>query len=711
MEASGAPENIARYLSGMWPARLGLQKTRPIPRKLAQIVPIHSGEQIQGYAFYHCRELTDLAGDFLVFTDRNLYVIPIYATRQSPVSLNPTAAYVDYSMTDRGQTFTLAVTSGYDKYSKGTPFQVAPNGMETSDWPAAGFAAGTINNICFAQFGNELLFSMGNTGTFGGSAGGNNIWRYYREFAGAGILKQHLYYNYIPAGGQPSILGHSVPRDPDTHLTGTYQYAWTWIDELGRESSPSVSVTIAGLSNENVTVQRGTTTTYTATAPLAGWYLYRRNPGAEVFYRVKATAIAVATTTYVDSAADASITGFPVMPEAGENDPADTCTYMIEHKGRVVMNSLYNFGVVQMSNSGSPTQFASLTLPTNTADGIRVEVGNDAEHVITGLESIGDLLWISKPSSYYLLQGSDINSWDLQQVGKNRGCDNFFSVQRTEELIMFRSGDGVYGLSYQAGMVSPKMSWQIDDLLGGFATPRIEGERYDGVFNPGMTDGNVIGEPMASSVQAQYIDWARSFYWQQRYFLSLPDRTLVFDMLTKEWGDSGLGPVKWATTGSAFQAYSVSGTPFGGLPDLVFFSSGGSYSGDLDIYYFSSIDTPYDDVTSTYTMPYVGREITHNFDPSQVPLSGRMRGKCLTLYGETGKRRGAKLGHVQFIADGRKCAGPIPIIAYQTRDKEGALCQIGCPNDYVGQELYAEFVWTTNDVVVGKRLLELVRTN
>lgn len=706
MEASGTPPNLARYLEGLWPARLGMQKPRPVPRKLAEIIPVNTGEQIQGYAFYHCRELTDLTGDLLVFTDRHLYVIPVHSTRALNLS-DPVKAFAEYNRTPRGQTFSLKTTAGSFGTSPSV-FQTAPRLMATSDWPSIGFPAGTINNVASTQFENELLFTIPGTA---GATVSNGLWRYYREFSGVNILRQHLYLSYIPAGGAPTIVLVDVARDPTPHLTGTYRYAWTWVDELGRESSPSDSQFTPLLNDNIVTVQRGSTATGTATAPLAGWYLYRRNPGSNVYNRVT-TLLPVATLTYIDAAPDTAINGNAVMPDPGENDPPDESTFLTVHKGRVVMNSLYNFGVVQLSNASSATQFSSITLPTNTAMGLRLEVGDDSEHVITGLESIGDMLWISKPSSYYLLQGSSIDDWDLQQVGKNRGSDNFFSVQRTEELIMFRSGDGVYGLSYQAGMVSPKMSWQIDDILGGFASPLTPYERqpFGGVFTPAATDTNAAGEPQISSVLAQYIDWSRSFYWQQRYFLCLPDRTLVFDQLTKEWADSGLGPVKWPTVYNGFQSFSVSGTPYAGLPDTVFFSYGGMYSGDLNVYYMTSVDTPYEkDGTSTYTLPYIGRELTHNFDAGQEPLSGKMRGKRLTIYGETGKRRGAKLGTVQFIADGRKCGGPIPLYAYMTDDKEGSLCQVGCPGDYAGQQLWAELLWMTSDIVITKRMLEFIR--
>ena len=404
------------------------------------------------------------------------------------------------------------------------------------------------------------------------------------------------------------------------------------------------------------------------------------------------------------------------MPGSGANDPPDNATFMAIHKSRVAANSLYNFGVVQLSNAASATQFSSITVPTDTSGGVKLSIGDDAEHVVTGIESIGDMLWIAKPSSYYLLQGNSISDWDLQQVGKNRGCDNSFSVQRTEDLILFKSSDGVYGLSYQAGMVSPKMSWQIDDLLNGFGSPLTPNERqpYGGVFTPSTSflTNDTTGQPVYTPIMARYIDFARSFYWQQRYFLCLPSGTLLFDGLTKEWADSGLGPLKWPVTYSGIQDYNITGLPSGGLPDMVVFSYGGAYSGDLDVYWFASSDTPYDDeMVTTYGPAYEVTEDSHDFDASGDPMAGSIRGVRLTIYGETGKRRGERLGSAQFMCGNRKVGRPIPLRAHSVIDRQDALVQVGCPVGFKGQQLWVTLRWNTPDIVLGKRLLEYIRSS
>lgn len=686
MDPSALPPDTARLIQGMWPARLGKSNPVNIPKKLLHLTPRNVGEQIQGYAIYSCKQLLSHTTDLLVFTDRNLYIVPMWGNSQGAQLNN--YLYYKYDLVPRGQRASLSLIKG----AAGFQF-AADSSFATSDW-VDDQSARFINNIAYVQFDNELLFHAPNSGS-----PVNAMWRYYRDSLGV----QHLYAMYIPAGGAPTISATGAGV-----LNGIYQYLWTWVDELGRESSPSLPVTTSTLANNNQTITRGSTTANTATAGIRFWKIYRRNPGSETYNFV--TSVAVGTTTYVDNNSDAVVADGDAAPDDGENDPPDTATYLAIHKNRVVLNDADTFGVVQIGNAGSATQYSSITLPTNTTSGIRIDVGDDADNVVTGIESIGDLLWLAKPSSYYLLQGDNITNWNLQQVGKNRGCDNPFTVQRTEAEIMFKSDDGMYGLTYQWGMVSPKNSWEIDDLFSGFVgmlTPN-EAQPFGGVYTPATTDGNTGGQPISAEVGSRYIDFVRSAYWQNRYFLCLTDRTIVFDMLSKGWGDTNLGPIKWPIVYSGSQPLNITGSPYASLPETMIFSHGGSYSGDLDVWYFTAADTPFDiDLGTTYPRPFVGREVTRSFSEGTV-TQGRRRGKFFCVFGQTGLKRGALLGHLQAFADNRKIGGPLPLRAYDTVRRQGALCEVGLPEDMVGQNLFVELTWQTGDIEVTEKIMDFI---
>ena len=162
MSSGSLPLNRARLLEGMLPARLGVQKPAPLPKLLCTITPINTGEQIQGYAIYR-PQFQLLSGfnpiaDLLIFTDRNLYILPIFSDI-APVGLAFPFDYVylSYDESERGQRCHLqyvhGAALGLQDPSKST-VSFAFNG---GDWHKS-VAVGETHGIASVQFGNELLF-------------------------------------------------------------------------------------------------------------------------------------------------------------------------------------------------------------------------------------------------------------------------------------------------------------------------------------------------------------------------------------------------------------------------------------------------------------------------------------------------------------------------------------------------------------------------
>ena len=713
MSSGSLPLNRARLLEGMLPARLGVQKPAPLPKLLCTIVPKNAGEQIQGYAIYR-PQFTLLQGffpvaDLLIFTDRNLYILPIGSDVAAPGLGFPfDYAYLSYDESERGQRCHLQYVHGPLGLQYASRSFISFD-FNSGDWHTD-VAAGEMHSMAAVQFGNELLFCAQGPQVSGAQGSRNLMWRYYRD----PIFTQHLYAMYIPAGGAPTI---NVIQ-PGTQ-NGIYQYAWTWVDELGRESSPSDPLITPSLTNQECSIRRGTTTTGTSLVvqtATGGWRLYRHNPGPGPFNLVSnlgpfgADPLPFGSTSFIDLSDDATVDLQPVMPSFGENDPPEQATFLTVHKNRVVLNNAVDFNVVQISNANSATQFSSITLPTDTAAGLRLAPGDDADDIITGLESIGDFLWIAKANTYYLLQGDNITNWNVQQIYKNRGCQNPFTVQRTEESIMFLSSDGVYALSYQAGMISPKISWEIDDILNGFAgvlTPN-EAQPFGGVFTPsGLNgDGNSAGRPRASQSLHAYMDFVMSYYLDQRFFLCLTDRTIGYDLLSNGWFDAGFGPIKWPVTYSGVVPWNASGFPVSSLPDAVFFSKGGAYSGNLDVFYYLSTDTA-QDVDRVSGGPWTGTVVTRDFDaPSQ---QNARRGARYSIYGTTGQRRGTKLGSLTFFSGGKKVGPTVPILANQCTTKYNALFEQGLPSSMTGEKVYVREEWTNRDVEITERVMEFTQ--
>ena len=481
-------------------------------------------------------------------------------------------------------------------------------------------------------------------------------------------------------------------------LSGTYGYKWTWVNGLGQESglSPAASIAVNGTTENGVRITRGTITVPPVSgSPIIGWNIYRLNPAAGT-YRLLGL-VDVTQTVTADYIADSVIAG---------RAPAPTSPTLV---AAVAPTSVNNASIIQISNSNSPTQFSSISEPTSATDGLRLIVGGEGDPEVTGLMNIGDPLWIGKRYTWHLLFGSDITNWNLQQVGQGRGCHNPRSVQRAEHEIPFLSNDGFYSIQYNSGMLSPKLSWEIDDQLTGFMETRRKWEAYPwSAFVIPAVAGAGVGSPLSVEVAAADYTIVSSIYSRNRYYCSVVNKTFCFDMLTRGWSDTGWGlmrnPVLYKSQNPSVLA--------GGSPETVIFGMGSLYEGQLDLYYFTSADTPMDpDAFLFPERPYIAREITRNFagDPAQ---ERKKRGRRFTQFGKYGKtvRKGDHIGWIIPYADGRPC-GKFKIRAGMNITRQGSLFQQEMKMNHVGEELYFEIIWLTADIELGNRLFEYLYLN
>lgn len=526
------------------------------------------------------------------------------------------------------------------------------------------------NGVVSMQVRTQLIVSVGGL-----------LYRYYCTEPGnvQNFLTLGLATPGIPSLGSQTTGGSLT-------LLATYSYLTTMVDEFGNESSPSpsASITLTG-SNNKLTVTRGSGTTG-GTTGIVSWKIYRLNPGSTT-YNFVAT-VAIGTTTYVDGNSDAVVNAGASAPTSGENDVPNSANIMAEWQGRVVLNDLVNPNQIQVSNANSISQFSSFTLPTAAADGLRVKVGGRGQGQVTGLANLGSYLAVFTRETPFLLMGDDSTQFVLRQVQSSQGCQNPYTVQAVVGgRVLYLSNDGLYMLD---GNFSPaKISEEVDDLFRGFKDVAQVGEP------------TAAGRPASIQVSDAIFNNARSFVADNRYYLSIGNKTLCYDLLSGGWGDT-----KWGYVKTASRYLSQHTLLTGSAPETVFLTFGDINTFDTHLSYFTVADTPQDiDAPSVVNSRIVFRP---------VDISGQMqvslkRIALVSIFGKTSSDRGTQIGTIRFWTDDY-LAGEAPILAGIAFRRKGALSEIAGPSAS-GEIVWLEMSFTVNDIELGNVLAELVPLN
>jgi hypothetical protein len=615
------PENRAQYIEGFVPARQGVMALAPFLKRVQKVL----GITVQGTAIWLSSD--GQLDKLLLFSGTTVYSTPLFNTYAYDERADG-----QHSILTIGSLTNLGVTLGTN-------------------------ASAGVTSV---QFGTELIISIG----------GGTMYRYYCTEPGN---VEKLFALGMATGGAPTL---SATTGGSMTPSQEYSYLWTIVDELGREGSPSDSTSVTLSSTQNaVTVTRGSGTSG-GTTGFTSWNVYRLNPGSETFNFV--ATVALASTTYTDTDSDATVAANDAAPDAGENDAPNAGAIMEVWKNRLVLNDTSLPGWIQISNAGSSTQFSSLALPTNVDDGIRIEVGGKGDNEVTGLANLGSLLCVFKRQTTSLLYGDNITDFTMRPA-LEQGCQNFGSVQRCGNVVLFLSNDGVYSIGYESGYAIQKVSEQIDNLFAGFVRTAQRGEptpigRTKSVQVLNAIDGNV-----------------KSFYSENRYYLSFGNRTLCYDLETNGWTDTGWGLIKTVS-----RYLSQTTLVAGAAPETVFLTIGDVNNFAAFLYYYTVDDTPKD-----IDAPQVieSRIVTRCFDGDGPVLNRTKRAKRFTQWGSCGKVAGTRIGQVRGYADGRLIE-VWPIYAEMVIDQYGALFEQEWTPAMTGHELWAEVEFTVNDLTL-----------
>ena len=651
-DISQIPTSRARLLKGFLPGRYGKLRPAPAPKLITD--NFTATGRIFGLFFWRSAVST-IASRLLCVIGNNLYShsLPTLRTRMN----NAEEAEEVWNYTDW-------VTSPTAFISVKTNF-LQGNAIGN---PVSGF-----------QFGNELIL-LDSIGT---------AWRYY--FDGT----NHILYPLgmtNPTAGNPTAGGSGSPL-----ITGTYSYIWTLVDELGRESSPTAAADESVTAGQTVSVPLPG---YTTGQGVTYWNLYRRNPGGtEYFYHSQH---AIATTSITDATADADITSNPIAPDAGENDAPAPATFGTVWNGRVILNNVNSVRQIQISNAGSPTQFASFSDPSaNPEDGLRLIVPDSGGGEISGLSAFGPYAVVMTRTGIHILQGEDGQTFAISQVFQ-RGCIAHATVRRAtvgggatpqRNMVFFLSDDGPYSLSYLTAFQLDPIGIELADIWRGFA-PKNDPSR------PNDITGMQAGELALGGAYAFTID--------NIYYLSVPGATYAFDMLTSGWSDTNWGVIKTATV-------VVSGTDWIGtpIPTVCFLSRGSFSSFSYALEYFKLDDKPTD---TDHLFPELGERplsnenttallITRPYDGEQLDPHGRTKkARTYKVWGTTRKKNGTQIGTLTLVTD-RGIRKQFPIRIGLKAFEPGVLFEQRMPSQAIGRAIWFEEEYTDATIERSSSLL------
>ena len=389
----------------------------------------------------------------------------------------------------------------------------------------------------------------------------------------------------LPGPTQPSVNTYTEEADTfvgtssaplgKTYLANPtyFQYVFTLVDEFGRESNvgysyliPSVgSVTTTDLQinisaviqaaspaynvqSVNVYVSTSSTTTSNEQSEFTGpWYLVGNVP---------VSGTTPWTITISDAYPDTTVTGGLAAPHLGQNDAPNQATLGTVWMNHVILDDLTNVGGIQIGNTSSTTQFA--TIPVVATDGGRITVGEESGNPIMGLMPYGEALAIFRRRGLYYMLGSDITNFDIRGPVAGTGCISKGSVIRCESIVFYLSDDGVYTIQWSNGFVPQKVSKEIEASL--FAQTRAN------------------------------LESSLAWFYQNAYYLSVGTTIYRYDLMYQSW--TLIAPPSGVT---AVTGISVQNTPnwiFVGQSDVT-----------LSEYWVSSLCTYYpnsDSVTCLY---------------------------------------------------------------------------------------------------------------
>ena len=432
-----------------------------------------------------------------------------------------------------------------------------------------------------------------------------------------------LYQAGINTPSSPTDGVNIVWVGPPPQLTNgaVYQYEITYADEKGRESSPSIPL--------SVTMGAGGGRLINWSAPtdlqVQRIYLYRTNAGGSTFYRVVEAGFSTGTTSYNDNAVNDDLLVLnSLAPLAGQNDPPLPASIIGIYKFRLALNGVSDPRLLQVSNLNEPGMYSQLGplynangQLLNATDGTTFDVLNEFGDEITGLGHIGSVLGVFSRRTTGVLEGDNPAQFIYRSVHRV-GCIATDSIAECGNFTLFMSEDGVYALDYDSGMSINKVSEDMDNFF------RAASVEFDppGDFPPTRNYGR---QERAADAIATYM--------QQRYILASPPYTYIYDFSQNAHFFDDMTGMPYGD-GELSNGYLSLGRVFVDRQfQVAFYSPGiGFSSGPVgDLYVMSYFDLVADD--PAVPEPFEWTLVTRAFDGAGNARAREKQFKSIKVYG------------------------------------------------------------------------------
>lgn len=328
-------------------------------------------------------------------------------------------------------------------------------------------------------------------------------------------------YYINPNTGLGGTLGIPDPSTPPTVVAGAgvlaagdYQYAYTYVDYLNRESDLSgpTAYTSSGADGPSITVPGLTA----GTDKFSKGDVYRTKAGTTSPFFFLNQVTAASPTIFDDATTDATLSGRPQAPHPGENAPPLAGNQLCVWRNRVWMNVSGQPYLIQCSNTGSASQWSALSLIGTfpNTDGEVIRVQSSSSDFVVGFAPLSSILLVFKRYSIYSVLGYDISNFtaaELKPAG--RGCVAPDTIRVCDDLAIFLGTDGVYGIDPGGNLI--KLSKQVGNGNGGIEADIV------------ALYTTVQGRINMQNAVAWYVD--------RTYYLTIGTITYAYNLDTTAW--------------------------------------------------------------------------------------------------------------------------------------------------------------------------------
>lgn len=309
----------------------------------------------------------------------------------------------------------------------------------------------------------------------------------------------------------------TVVAGTGTLAPGTYLYAYTYVDYLGRESDlslPTSYTAVTGSDGPSITVPGMSNSDQYALAKI---YRTKVNTAIPFFFLI---GVSYASPTYSnDSMTDATIGGNPQASAPGQNAPPLVGNQIAVWRNRLWMNVSTQPYLIQCSNNGSASQWSALTIigtsPATDGEVIRVQSSNS--DFVVGFCPLSSILLVFKRYSIYTVMGFDVTNFTVQELKPaGRGCIAPDTIKNCDDVCIFLGATGVYSIDASGNLT--KISKNASAAYGG-----IEAAIY-------ALYTTALGMGTLQNAVAWYVD--------RIYYLSIGTTVYAYNVDTGAWTQS-----------------------------------------------------------------------------------------------------------------------------------------------------------------------------